>query len=65
MKMDHLLIQIHQMGQINITDYTDSSISGNFNATLEKVTGDEVININDASFTDLVVTTVSGNPEQF
>ena len=42
-------------GQISISEYNDSSISGSFNATLENAVSGEEISINNGSFTELTV----------
>ena len=43
-------------GQISISEYTDASLSGSFNATLENPVSGEELTISNGSFTDLVVT---------
>ena len=43
-------------GQISISEYTDASLSGSFNATLENPVSGEELSIDNGSFTDLVVT---------
>ena len=42
-------------GQISISEYTDSSLSGSFNATLENPISGEELSISNGSFTNLVV----------
>lgn len=42
-------------GQISISEYTDSSLSGSFNATLENPVSGEELSISNGSFTNLVV----------
>ena len=43
-------------GQISISEYTDSSLSGSFNATLENPASGEELSISNGSFTNLEVT---------
>jgi len=42
-------------GQISISEYTESSLSGSFNATLENPVSGEELSISNGSFSDLVV----------
>ena len=43
-------------GQISISEYTDSSLSGSFDATLENPVSGEQLSLSNGTFTDLVVT---------